>query len=149
VQANVHGHIARDVLLQRPPSIRLPCRLCSVGADVYPRRKRHDQILTTAIQSQPLDAKGAHRLRQRQLEDLQPIWTGATRQPAPRDFVLLGALALRDFEDVTRAVDVTVSKFCREHGNMGTPRMVGYFRSVLNGIAGTQAERDKHVTHIR
>src|ERR1039458_8569258 len=50
--------------------------------------------MSAATQSQPLDAKRAHRLRQRQFTDLQEIWEGTTRHAPPRDFVFHEALAL-------------------------------------------------------
>jgi len=36
---------ARDVLLQRSPAVCIDCRLCSLGADINPGRKRHHEIL--------------------------------------------------------------------------------------------------------
>jgi hypothetical protein len=87
--------------------------------------------MTSVIQSYPLDAKTAHRLRQRQFTDLQLIWTGTTRQDPPHDFVFHEALAFHDFNDVKYAVLATMKKFCQLDGNMNTNHGVGYFRGVL------------------
>jgi hypothetical protein len=87
--------------------------------------------MPSLIQSQPLHAKNAHRILQRQFTDLQEIWEGTTRNEVPHDFVFHQALALHDFDDVKYAVLTTMRKFCQLDGYLNTNQLVGYFRGVL------------------
>jgi hypothetical protein len=99
--------------------------------------------MSAFIQSQPLDAKSAHRLRQRQFTDLQEIWEGTTRNAPPHDFVFHEALALHDFSEVKYAVLLTMKKYCQLNGYLNTPQLVGYFRGVIRGRAEKSTEREQ------
>lgn len=92
---------------------------------------------------QPLNTKAANRLQHQQCEDLGLIWTSTTRGETPHAFVLLGALALHDYEEVRRAVEVMLRKFCKQDGHMNTSQQVGYFRGVLRRRIEMQAEREQ------
>jgi len=92
-------------------------------------------------QSQPLDAKSAHRLRHRQFTELQEIWEGTTRQASPSDFIFHQALALTDFTEVRYAVLMTMKKYCQLNGYLNTSQLVGYFRGIIRRQAERRAER--------
>ena len=100
--------------------------------------------MSAATQSQPLDAKRAHRLRQRQFTDLQEIWEGTTRHAPPRDFVFHEALALHDFDEVKYAVLITMKKFCQLDGYLNTNQLVGYFRGILKKRADMRTLLNGH-----
>ena len=93
--------------------------------------------------SQPLDAKSAYRLRQRQFTELQEIWEGTTRQASPRDFIFHQALALNDFTEVRYAVLMTMKKYCQLNGYLNTSQLVGYFRGIIRRQAERHAEREQ------
>jgi hypothetical protein len=95
--------------------------------------------MSAATQSQPLDAKSAHRIRHQQFTDLQLIWEGTTRNAPPHDFVFHEALALYDFSEVEYAVLATMKKFCLLDGDMNISQCVGYFRGVLQKRAEKRA----------
>jgi hypothetical protein len=101
--------------------------------------------MSTATQSQPLHAKSAHRIRQRQFTDLQEIWEGTTRHAPPHDFIFHEALALHDFSEVRYAALTTMKKFCQLDGYLSTKQLVGYFRGVLRRRVEMQAEREQRV----
>ena len=94
-------------------------------------------------QSQPLDAKSARRLRQRQFNDLQEIWEGTTRASSPHDFVFHEALAVHNFNEVRYAVLLTMKKYCQLNGHLNTAQLVGYFRGIIRGRAEKSAEREQ------
>jgi hypothetical protein len=94
-------------------------------------------------QSQPLDAKSAHRLRRRQFTDLMEIWEGTTRNTPPRDFVFHEALALHDFDEVKYAVLTTMKKYCQLDGQLNINQLVGYFRGIIRRRAEKLAERQE------
>jgi hypothetical protein len=94
-------------------------------------------------QSQPLDAKSAYRLRQRQFTELQEIWEGTTRHASPRDFIFHQALALNDFTEVRYAVLMTMKKYCQLNGYLNTSQLVGYFRGIIRRQSERRAEREK------
>jgi len=93
--------------------------------------------------SQPLDAKSAYRLRQRQFTELQEIWEGTTRQASPSDFIFHQALALTDFPEVRHAVVMTMKKYCQLNGYLNTSQLVGYFRGIIRRQAERRAEREQ------
>lgn len=97
--------------------------------------------MSAATNSQPLDAKSTHRLRQRQFTDLQEIWEGTTRHKPPHAFVFHQALALNDFNEVRYAVLTTMKKFCQLDGDMSIGQCVSYFRGIIWRRAEQHAER--------
>ena len=99
--------------------------------------------MSAPTQSQVLDAKSAHRLRQRQFTDLQEIWTGTTRHAPPHDFVFSQALALHDFNEVKYAALLALKKYCQLDGNINATQLVGYFRGIIRRRAQQHAERDQ------
>ena len=94
-------------------------------------------------QSQPLDAKSAYRLRQRQFIELQELWEGTTRHAPPNDFIFHQALALNDFTEVRYAVLMTMKKYCQLNGYLNTSQLVGYFRGIIRRQAERRAEREQ------
>lgn len=93
-------------------------------------------------QSQPLHARSAYRLRQRQVTDLADIWEGTTRH-APPTFILQQALALTDFREVRNALLITMKKYCQLDGNLDTSRLIGYFRGVIQHSAEKRSNREQ------
>jgi len=102
-----------------------------------------------STQSQPLDAKRAHRLRQRQFTDLQDIWEGTTRHAPPHDFVFHEALALHDFNEVKYAVLFTMKKYCQLNGYLNTNQLVSYFCGILRRRAEIDPIRQAAVSQKR